>query len=72
MCYRTAPSKPGGAGLVLAIAKRIDENHGGRMGAKSRREGGARVRIELPLTEAARAALLAREPRYSETRRERA
>jgi PAS domain S-box-containing protein len=46
--YVTTKSK--GTGLGLAIVKKIVEEHGGRIEADNARTGGARVRIELPLS----------------------
>lgn len=44
-------AKSGGTGLGLAIAKKIVEEHGGRVAAENRAEGGFRVIFELPLNE---------------------
>jgi len=46
------------------------EEHGGRIEADNCRSGGARVRVLLPLSDAARGPA-GREPRKSEHRRER-
>jgi nitrogen fixation/metabolism regulation signal transduction histidine kinase len=65
-------TKPKGTGLGLAIVKKLVEEHGGTIEAENRDEGGAAIRIQLPVNEAAREAMMAMLPSRGDKRRERA
>jgi len=65
-------TKPKGTGLGLAIVKKLVEEHAGTIEAENCATGGATIRIQLPVNEAAREAMLAMLPRRTEKRRERA
>jgi len=64
-------SKPKGTGLGLAIVKKLVEEHGGRITARNREQGGAEISILLPITGEAEDALLLSARRHDK-RRERA
>lgn len=65
-------TKPKGTGLGLAIVKKLVEEHAGLIEADNRAEGGAILKIVLPVDDAAREAMLAVLPGHSDRRRERA
>jgi nitrogen fixation/metabolism regulation signal transduction histidine kinase len=65
-------TKPKGTGLGLAIVKKLVEEHGGSIDAENLDDGGARIRIQLPVNEAAREAMMAMLPGRGDKRRERA
>jgi len=65
-------TKPKGTGLGLAIVKKLVEEHAGTIDAQNREEGGAMIRIQLPVNEMARGQMIAKLPGRAEIRRERA
>ena len=69
--YPYVTTKPKGTGLGLAIVKKLVEEHMGTIRADNRKEGGALISIRLPMSEAAREAMIAKISGRSELRRER-
>lgn len=65
-------TKPKGTGLGLAIVKKLVEEHVGLIEADNGAEGGAVIRIRLPIDDPAREAMLAMLPGHADRRRERA
>jgi nitrogen fixation/metabolism regulation signal transduction histidine kinase len=65
-------SKPKGTGLGLAIVKKLVEEHLGTIDARNSEKGGAVIRIQLPVDEAAREKMITKRLVITEQRRERA
>ncbi len=65
-------TKPKGTGLGLAIVKKLVEEHLGTIEAINPEEGGALIRIQLPVNETARGQMIAKLSGRAEKRRERA
>ena len=65
-------TKPKGTGLGLAIVKKLVEEHLGTIEAINPDEGGALIRIQLPVNETARGQMIAKLSGRAEKRRERA
>ena len=63
-------TKPRGTGLGLAIVKKLVEEHVGEIRAENGRQGGASIRIRLPINDAAREAMIARGSGWVEPRKE--
>jgi signal transduction histidine kinase len=56
----------------LAIVRKIVEEHGGQVEAGNRKTGGARIRIDLPLSDKSGAEAGRSDPQRPESRRQRA